>query len=62
MAERWHVKKTGPGLAIEEAMARLLGAEFVVRSARSTSPRCSACQRPATSTNGCSDPASSATA
>lgn len=30
MAERWHVKKTGPGLAIEEVIARLLGSEFVV--------------------------------
>jgi phosphoglycerate dehydrogenase-like enzyme len=30
MAERWHVKKTGPGLAIEEMIARLLGPEFVV--------------------------------
>ena len=30
MAEQWHVKKTGPGLAIEEMIARLLGSEFVV--------------------------------
>jgi phosphoglycerate dehydrogenase-like enzyme len=30
MIEKWVVKKAGPGLAIEEMIARLLGADFVV--------------------------------
>jgi phosphoglycerate dehydrogenase-like enzyme len=30
MSEMWHVKKAGPGLAIEEMIARLLGPEFVI--------------------------------
>jgi phosphoglycerate dehydrogenase-like enzyme len=30
MSETWHVKKAGPGLAIEAMIARLLGAEFVM--------------------------------
>ncbi|MGH7929083.1 MAG: NAD(P)-dependent oxidoreductase [Candidatus Binatia bacterium] len=30
MKETWQVKKTGPGLAIEEAIARMLGPEFVI--------------------------------
>lgn len=30
MSEKWHVKKAGPGLAIEEMIARLLGPEFVM--------------------------------
>jgi phosphoglycerate dehydrogenase-like enzyme len=30
MSEKWHVKKAGPSLAIEEMIARLLGPEFVM--------------------------------
>ena len=30
MTETWHIKKTGPGLAIEAAIARMLGPEFVI--------------------------------
>lgn len=30
MSEKWEVKKTGPGLAIEEMIARMLGDAFVV--------------------------------
>jgi phosphoglycerate dehydrogenase-like enzyme len=30
MSETWHVKKAGPSLAIEDAIARMLGPEFVV--------------------------------
>ncbi|HMA80947.1 MAG TPA: hypothetical protein VKR81_08645, partial [Candidatus Binatia bacterium] len=30
MSEKWHVKKAGPSLAIEERIARLLEPEFVV--------------------------------
>jgi phosphoglycerate dehydrogenase-like enzyme len=29
MSETWHIKKAGPGLAIEEMIARLLGPEFM---------------------------------
>jgi len=31
MSEKWQVKKAGPGLAIEEMIGRLLGAEFIVQ-------------------------------
>ena len=30
MSETWQVKKTGPGLAVEDMIARMLGPEFVV--------------------------------
>jgi phosphoglycerate dehydrogenase-like enzyme len=30
MSEKWHIKKAGPSLAIENAIARMLGTEFVV--------------------------------
>ncbi|HEX5606958.1 MAG TPA: 2-hydroxyacid dehydrogenase [Candidatus Binatia bacterium] len=38
MAEKWHIKKAGPGLAIEEMIARLLGSEFVVEEFDPTRP------------------------
>ncbi len=30
MSEKWHIKKAGPSLAIEEAMAPMLGSEFEI--------------------------------
>jgi phosphoglycerate dehydrogenase-like enzyme len=38
MNETWQVKKTGPGLAIEQMIERLLGSEFVVEEFDATRP------------------------
>jgi phosphoglycerate dehydrogenase-like enzyme len=38
MSETWQVKKTGPGLAIEQMIERLLGSEFVIEEFDATRP------------------------
>jgi phosphoglycerate dehydrogenase-like enzyme len=38
MSETWQIKKTGPGLAIEQMIERLLGAEFAVEEFDATRP------------------------